>query len=424
LLGLFVQHGFLADAEPLRRWWFAERTPAEPLANFLLRQEICSQAAPVMVGLFRAVTLPTVSVKRLLHPEHGAQRLRLLTALPPVEAPPSTITVTVAAVSSTVAPCAASTCAELIGPLVYGADKPVEPVCRGPGTVLGRCLLLEQIGRGASGVVYRGLHRSLNIPVAIKLLRAAVLAGPEEHARFRTEARLLAQLNHPHIVRVWDYDDDPDQPYVVLEFVEGINLAELLAQCGRLQPARVWDLMRQVLEGLRAAHALGIVHRDIKPANMLLTRSGQVKIADLGLAVIPGSESERSAQSIAGTAAYMAPEQAQGSPLLDHRADMYGVGAMVYHLLTGTPPFTGRSSMEIICRLLQDAVVPPLGIVPDLSPRGNALILRLLAKQPEERFATYDEVLAELDVIQAALRSAESRSSWSKLWSWLRGSAS
>jgi serine/threonine protein kinase len=275
--------------------------------------------------------------------------------------------------------------------------------------VLGKCLLTEFVGQGAVGVVYRGLHRSLNIPVAVKVLHLSALEqDASARQQLRAEARLLAQLNHPHIVRVWDFEDQGSYPYMVLEYVEGLSLAELIQQSGRLRWDRAREVIGQVARGLAAAGKLGIVHRDVKPANILLTRDGSAKLADLGLAVVSSNPVLAQAASadaadagLGGTAAYMAPEQVCGA-VVDHRADIYGLGATLYHAITGCLPFTGRSRMEVMLKQVRQPPPPPHALVPELGPAVSAVVLRMLAKNPDERFQTYEEFLDALDGLEAA----------------------
>lgn len=276
------------------------------------------------------------------------------------------------------------------------------------GCIIGKCLLTELVGRGATGVVFRGLHRSLNIPVAVKVLH---LGGLEHDAsirqQLRSEARLLAQLNHPHVVRVWDFDDEGAFPYLILEYVEGLSLAELIQQSGRLRWDRAREVISQVARGLAAATKLGIIHRDVKPANILLSRDGAAKLGDLGLAVVASTSAlaqagaASSETGMAGTAAYMSPEQARGESI-DHRSDIYGLGATLYHAITGRLPFIGRSRMEVIMKHAREQPVPPHELVPELPPGVSTVLSRMLAKDPNDRFANYEELQKGLDSLEEA----------------------
>jgi serine/threonine protein kinase len=284
-----------------------------------------------------------------------------------------------------------------------GADRPAATPADAvltAGTVLGKCVLHERIGRGSSGIVFRGVHQTLKIPVAVKVLH---IDGDDQDVRrrLRAEARLLARLNHPNVVRVWDFDDAGEFPYVVLEYVQGLTLADLMNQSGRLLTPWAARVIGQVAEGLAAAEKIGIVHRDVKPANILLARDGTAKLADLGLAMmisgrISTLNQPRQREALAGTVAYMAPEQADAAADVDFRADIYALGATFYHALTGRMPFTGRSPVEILRRHATMPPEPPHEIVPDVPPAASAVILRMMAKEPGDRHQSYDALIADL----------------------------
>lgn len=272
------------------------------------------------------------------------------------------------------------------------------------GQILGKCLLTEQVGRGATGIVYRGLHQNLNIPVAIKVLQVSAIQS-HAYAQLRTEACLLAQLNHPNIVRVWDFEDNAQCPFIVLEYVEGLSLAELIQQSGRLRLDRALRIVMQVASGLEAGERLGIVHRDVKPANILIAKDGTAKLADLGLATLVSSpsdsqsESSINAEGLAGTVAYMAPEQASNPQAVDHRADIYALGVTFYHILTGQLPFTGRSRMEVLLKHARETPIPPHEIVSELDPAVSEVITKMMGKSPQQRHATYADLLDDLMVL-------------------------
>jgi hypothetical protein len=273
------------------------------------------------------------------------------------------------------------------------AGEPAPAMCvLVPGQILGRCLITGRIAQGSYGVVYRGLHRTLNVAVAVKVLHPDLLDRDAAGSQFRTEAMLLARLNHPNIVRLWDFDDTVIPPYLVLEYVEGQNVADLIRRDGALPPATAVRVAQQVVDGLEAASYLGIVHRDVKPANILLTRDGQAKLADLGLAAVAGRTRPDAPVVMAGTVAYLAPEQASGSSAADLRADVYSLGATLYHMLTGRLPFDGRSALDVLLKHAREPVVPPDALSPAVSPALSAVVVRMLAKDPADRFATYGQL--------------------------------
>lgn len=266
----------------------------------------------------------------------------------------------------------------------------------GTGDRVGRCLLLDCIGTGGLGVVFRALHTTLNIPVAVKFLRTPV--GGRSLERFRAEARLLARLNHPNVVRVLDYDDEAAHPYVVMEFVEGLSLQELLVQAGRLQVDRVIGQMLGAVDGLEAALQLGIVHRDVKPANILVQRDGTVKLVDLGLAVQTRDDGNWSYPPDTrgeGTVAYLCPERARNPAGADHRADIYALGVTFFQMLTGRFPYSGTTPYEVLAAHACDPL-PDATTAPEIPPPVLQVIRRMLAKKAVDRFSTYAELRAAI----------------------------
>jgi serine/threonine protein kinase len=271
------------------------------------------------------------------------------------------------------------------------------------GAVLGKYVLVGRIGRGTTSVVYRGRHRKLQMPVAVKVLHADELANsPQLLGQLVSEAILLAQLNHPNIVRLWDLDDEGQFPYLVLEYVQGMTLAELIDQQGPVPIPFAFAIIRQAVEGLAEAHKVGIVHRDVKPGNLLLGRDGVVKVADLGLAMVVGDRLSRQASEgrsptlPAGTAAYLAPEQAHDASRVDFRADVYSLGATLYHALTGLFPFEGRTPMQVILKHMREPVIPPRHYLPDLTEEQSDLIVKMMSKDPRDRFDNYDDLRGAL----------------------------
>ncbi len=284
---------------------------------------------------------------------------------------------------------------------VAGGTRSV-PVPLQPGSQIGKYLLIECIGKGGAGVVYRALHTKLKTPVAVKFLRPEVLAGdPDALGRFTHEAQLLAQLIHPNVVRVLDYEDEPTRPYVVMEYVDGLSAADLLKQCGRVAPERATGITLDVIDGLDAARKIGVVHRDVKPGNVLLPREGPSKLVDLGLAVVARSDTSGGVPSpsqsapVEGTVGYMPPEQALGSTV-DHRSDQYSLGCTLYHLVTGQLPFAGRSVPEVIMAHLRKPPTPPHEVAPGIPPALSRVILTMLEKSASDRYQDYATLRAEL----------------------------
>jgi serine/threonine protein kinase len=273
------------------------------------------------------------------------------------------------------------------------------------GEVLGKYRLTGVLGEGSTSRVYRGEHVRLPLAVAVKVFGAAEWLDPAALHQLRQEAALLCGLNHPNIIRLWDFDDEGAHPYLVTELVAGPPLGRMVAEGGALLPDWAVHLAAQVAAGLEAALELGIVHRDVKPSNILLTTDGRAKLADLGLAVTVGPvlstrrDDPTPAGAITGTAGYIAPEQARNAAPIDHRADVYSLGATLYHCVCGRLPFTGRSAMEVILKHVREAPVPPRVVAPRVPARLSDLILRMMAKSPEDRFDTYAELRHEMQAV-------------------------
>jgi predicted Ser/Thr protein kinase len=274
------------------------------------------------------------------------------------------------------------------------------------GDLLGKCLLTAPLGKGGHGAVFTALHQTLNIPVAVKVLFADGRRADESIRRqLRHEAQVLARLNHPNVTRILDFDDG-EIPYVVMEYVEGPSLADLIAQTGGLRVERAIEIFRHCVRGLQAAWAHGIVHRDIKPGNILLTKNGEAKLADLGLALTNSNTVAKPVSANTepvGTCAYMAPEQARTADEVDFRADIYSLGATFYHTVTGRLPFQARSPRELLMKHLTEQVVPPHILDPLQVDIGTSnLIVRMMAKQPHDRFDSYEELLTAMKAVPNA----------------------
>jgi hypothetical protein len=258
---------------------------------------------------------------------------------------------------------------------------------------LGKYRILGPLGQGGMGEVYKAYQPDLRRTVAIKTLLAGEHASPDSLERFLREARVAAQLVHPNIVQIYDIGAEGRLRYIVMEHVEGRSLKEVLAERGRLDPPSALRLARSVARALQFAHERGVIHRDIKPANLLLDRQGRVRILDFGLAKsLTESGALTAGGTMIGTPGYMSPEQAFAAPEeVDARADVYSLGAVLYEMLTGRPPFEGATVLAVLRKI--EAEDPP---PPGVSPEVDALVLKALAKDPARRFQSAAEMAEAL----------------------------
>jgi hypothetical protein len=267
---------------------------------------------------------------------------------------------------------------------------------------IGKYRILERVGRGGMGTVFKAHDPVLNRLVALKVISADVEVTEELKARFYREARACAKLNHPNIIVVYDLGEDGQQLYIVMEFLEGEELKRIIAEARSvpLEDKLAW--MTQICEGLHFAHQHGVVHRDVKPGNIFIQRNGQVKILDFGIARIAAAESGLTRTGlIMGTLRYMSPEQARGR--VDHRSDMFSVASVFYELLAYRPAFDRENPVEILEQLRTEAP-PPLGEVDPSLPRELAsIIARAHRKDPAERFADLGQMRDELEAVRRRL---------------------
>lgn len=415
-----------ADLDALQGWWLRSRRPDETLEGFLVRMEVLRPDAEATIAVAPPEYVWTRHLEDMAAPGGMVRLQRFLRS---------------GEADTVVEPDASST--------VLPAPEPPPAASRRPqveaGSTLGKCLLLERLGEGATCVVFRAQHRTLDVPVAVKVFSPEALEQrPERFEALRAEAQLLARLNHPQIVRVLDFEDDPQQPFMVLEFVEGTSLAEMLLVEGTLTPQRAAQIISQACEGLDAAHKMGLVHRDVKPDNLLLPLQGKVKIADFGVAALdaptrgrasanggpglssinawafeggsrsPGVMGDGSSSTLrnlpsdfglgAGTPAYMAPEQSSDGDAVDHRADVYALGVTLFQCLTGRLPFRGKTVLEVLVKHCRET--PPLAHAfnPAVPPALSNVVLRMMAKRPEDRYQTYGQVRRALTAALAPPR--------------------
>ncbi len=245
--------------------------------------------------------------------------------------------------------------------------------------------------------VFLGSDTVLGRTVAVKVLAPQFADDGGFVQRFRREAQAAASIGHPNIVSVFDTGSDDGVHFIVMEYVEGRTLAEILAGGGRILPDRAIDIAMDVCRALEAAHARGVIHRDIKPGNIMLNPRGEVKVTDFGIArVTTTADTVAQTAAILGTASYLSPEQAQGQPV-DGRSDIYSLGCVLYEMVTGRPPFLGDSPVAVASKQVLEQPTPPSRLNPDVTADLDAVILRALAKNPANRYQSAEEMRADLE---------------------------
>jgi eukaryotic-like serine/threonine-protein kinase len=270
-----------------------------------------------------------------------------------------------------------------------------------PRLLGGRYELDGIVGRGGMAEVYRARDLRLDRVVAVKTLREDLARDQTFQARFRREAQSAASLNHPSIVAVYDTGEDTTAtshvPFIVMEYVDGRTIRDLLRDDRRLLPERALEITDGVLRALDYSHRAGIVHRDIKPGNVMLNRQGEIKVMDFGIARAVADTQATMTQTaqVIGTAQYLSPEQARGERV-DARSDLYSVGCLLYELLTGRPPFTGDSPVAIAYQHVREAPIPPSRVDPELPPWADPIVLRAMEKDPDERYQSAADMRSDV----------------------------
>jgi serine/threonine-protein kinase len=255
--------------------------------------------------------------------------------------------------------------------------------------VIGPYVILDRLGEGSKGRVFKAQHKLMGRLVALKIIAPHLASRSSSIARFHREIRLLGRLDHPNVVRAFDADQIGEHFYLVMEYVAGLDLERLLEDRGTLSPSEVATFMAQAALGLGHAHDRGIVHRDIKPTNLILSDEGQVKVLDLGLGALIESDSQTSFATAAGhsvgTLRYMSPEQARAGEV-DGRSDLFSLGCTMYYLLSGQAAFPGETVVECLKRRAIGHPIPITDLRPDLPPRLVEVLDKLMANRPEDRF--------------------------------------
>lgn len=263
--------------------------------------------------------------------------------------------------------------------------------------------ILDRVGAGAMGTVFKARHKKLGRIVALKVLKPSLARDSRYVDRLRREARIVAALNHPHIVTGYDLGEEGGYHFFVMEFVEGKSLRGLLAEWGMFAEEYVLEIAKQIALALDHAFQNKIIHRDIKPGNVLIDEHGKVKLTDMGLAKGPADLTLTRDGATVGTPQYISPEQARNPQDVDVRSDLYSLGATLYHMATGVPPFTGDTMAELITKVLQDPPVPPNELNPALSSGLSLVVRKLLAKDLRVRYQTPRELLDDLERLESEL---------------------
>src|SRR5918996_4464135 len=264
-----------------------------------------------------------------------------------------------------------------------------------PGQMLGPYRIINQIGKGGMANVYKAYQPSVDRSVAIKVLPSQLAESKEFATRFQQEARIIAKLEHPHILPVFDYGESDGITYFVMRYLEAGRLKDKM-EFGRPLPLNEIDrIFTQLTDALSYAHGYGIIHRDLKPANALIDSRGNIFLTDFGIAKLLESASPRLTQTdaIMGTPAYISPEQAQGQPV-DQRSDIYSLGIILYEMVTGSVPYTAETPLAVLFKHISDPLPPPSLVKPDVPASIEQVILKALAKEPKDRFDTAAEFLA------------------------------
>src|SRR5665213_3070209 len=271
----------------------------------------------------------------------------------------------------------------------------MEPVDT-PRVFSDRYELTHLIARGGMAQVYRARDRQLDRPVALKVLFPELSVDRSFVERFRREAQAAANLSHPNIVPVFDWGEDNGTYFIVMEFVDGRALSSILRTAGPLHPDRAAEIAADVAGALAYAHRHGVVHRDVKPGNVLITEEGTIKVTDFGIArAVNTEESLTQTGAVMGTATYFSPEQAEGIGV-DPRSDIYSLGVVLFEMVTGRAPFLGDTPVAVASKHVRDIPPVPREINPSIPPTFEAIILKSMAKDPDHRYATAEELRADL----------------------------
>ena len=262
---------------------------------------------------------------------------------------------------------------------------------------IGKYKILEEIGRGGMGIVYKGEDVKLGRTVAIKTIAAQLAFDRRSIENFLKEAKILAKLQHPNIVLIYDFVEEEDTAFLIMEYIQGETVTARLDREGHFPVGQAAKIVNNVASALDHAHAQGIIHRDIKPENVMITKEGVVKVTDFGIAKLTMGTRTTLTQFTPGTPCYMSPEQAIGGKVIDKRSDIYSLGILFYEMVTGTLPFDNDSEYLVRDRHINTPPVPPSNILPGLSPAYEKIILKCLAKNKTDRFQNANDLIEAIN---------------------------
>ncbi|MBU3158526.1 Stk1 family PASTA domain-containing Ser/Thr kinase [Clostridium frigoris] len=265
--------------------------------------------------------------------------------------------------------------------------------------LLNRYEVLENIGEGGMGTVYKAKCHVLNRFVAVKILKKELSNDEEFISRFKREATSIAKLSHPNIVNVYDVCEDNDVNFIVMEYVDGKTLKQIIKKNGRFTSKKTLDIVFQISKALSCVHESGVIHRDIKPDNIMITKDKMVKVMDFGIAKVADARTVTNSNKVMGTAHYLSPEQAKGS-FLDLRSDIYSLGIVMYEMVTGKVPYNAQSAITIAMMHIQGNITAPKEIIADIPENINQVILRAMQKEPIKRYQTASEMSEVIGAIR------------------------
>ncbi len=271
--------------------------------------------------------------------------------------------------------------------------------------IKGRYKLIDELGRGSFATVYIARDTKNNRIYAVKVMHFEFSDDGELLARFQREAHILQHLSDPHIVRIFDYGDENDIHYIVMDYIDGQNLKYHTLTHGPMDALRALDYARQIAEGLDTAYKHGVVHRDIKPQNIVINSKDVVKITDFGLARSRETVTLTQSNVFMGTAYYIPPEQAESGRSADTRSDLYSVATVLFEMLTGRPPFEGETAVDIVVKHMNEKVPSICRIRSDLPPEIDEFVLKAMAKSPEDRFSTPQEFISAIEQLQQRIQT-------------------